>query len=81
MTSPPEDVEVQCPGCATVYTDWYRPSVNRSLGEDFDDEYLDAASSATCPACGLKVYFAVLEVTRLDDSGSRMRYGPRRDDR
>jgi hypothetical protein len=30
--------------------------------DDFDDEYLDKASSAVCPKCGRKVYFHSLVV-------------------
>ena len=51
MTSPPEQIEVECPKCRQVYSDWYRPSINLTL-DDFDDEYLEAASTSTCPECG-----------------------------
>jgi transposase len=30
--------------------------------DDFDEEYVDAASSAVCPNCGHKVYFDNLVV-------------------
>lgn len=52
MTSPVEQVRVECPGCGTVFEDWYRGSINLDLGEDFDEEYLREATTATCPACG-----------------------------
>lgn len=61
MTSPPEEIEVECPKCRQVYADWYRPSINRTL-DDFDDEYLEAASTSTCPECSHKVRHAVLTV-------------------
>lgn len=37
-------------------------SYNETLGEKWDDDYLDRASSATCPECGHKVYFETLKV-------------------
>lgn len=77
MTSPPEDIEVECPECAAIYTDWYRPSINRSLGEEFDEEYFDAASSAVCPRCGFKVYFETLDVISDIDGNAVMRFGRR----
>ena len=45
----------------TAYQDWFRPSINLSL-DDFDDEYLDRATSATCPNCKHKVALDVLVV-------------------
>ncbi|HUP27620.1 MAG TPA: hypothetical protein VM409_04225 [Chloroflexia bacterium] len=61
MTSPVEDVIVECPQCGHTYKDWVRRSVNLTL-DNFDDEYLDQCSSATCPACGHKVYFSTMVV-------------------
>ncbi|HUT09378.1 MAG TPA: hypothetical protein VMY42_02690 [Thermoguttaceae bacterium] len=40
MTSPPEQIDVECPKCGQVYSDWYRPSINLTL-DDLDDEYLE----------------------------------------
>jgi len=51
MTSPVEEIRVECPRCRHQYDDWYRPSVNLDL-DDFDDDYLRRASTATCPRCG-----------------------------
>ena len=48
MTSPIEDITVECPKCGHLYQDWFRGSVNLDL-DDFDEEYLDQCSSATCP--------------------------------
>ena len=62
MTSPPEEISVKCPGCGKVYEDWWRASINLSLGEDFDDTYLDEATSSTCPDCGHKVLHGALIV-------------------
>jgi endogenous inhibitor of DNA gyrase (YacG/DUF329 family) len=62
MTSPPEEVTVQCPACGTVYQDGYRASINFDLGEEFDQESLDECSSAVCPHCKHKVYFEQLVV-------------------
>lgn len=50
-----------CPECKHQYQDWTRESINLDL-EDFDDEYLDAASSAVCPQCGHKVRFSTMIV-------------------
>ena len=51
MTSPPRKIRVRCPECETRYEDWYRPSINLAL-DDFDEEYLRQATTATCPECG-----------------------------
>lgn len=61
MTSPPQNIEVKCPKCGHVYSDWHRPSINLTL-EDFDDEYLEAASTSICPECHYKVHHDVLIV-------------------
>ncbi len=61
MTSPPEQVTVQCPGCEMTYQDWFRASINLDL-DDFDEAYLDECSSAVCPSCKHKVYFEQLVV-------------------
>jgi endogenous inhibitor of DNA gyrase (YacG/DUF329 family) len=64
MTSPPEQIEVQCPRCKTLYVDWWRPSINLTL-EDFDDAYLEEATTVTCPSCGFRVSLETL-VVRTD---------------
>ena len=61
MTSPIEDITVLCPKCWHLYQDWFRGSVNLDL-DDFDEEYLDQCSSATCPDCQHKVNLDVLVV-------------------
>ena len=60
MTSPIEDITVVCPKCWHLYQDWFRGSVNLDL-DDFDEEYLDQCSTATCPECQHKVNPDVLE--------------------
>ncbi len=62
MTSPPEIIVVECPKCSERYTDWYRPSINLMI-EAFDDDYLEEAGSATCPACGHRTALDVLVVS------------------
>jgi endogenous inhibitor of DNA gyrase (YacG/DUF329 family) len=62
MTSPVEQIDVECPGCGKTYRDWHRPSFNFNLGVTYYDEYLDRATSATCPHCGLKVKIETLFV-------------------
>ena len=63
MTSPPEQISVVCPECGKTYEDWYRPSINLQL-DDFDEEYLERASTSTCPDCGFKVRHSVLTVRK-----------------
>ena len=63
MTSPPEQITVECPECGHVYEDWQRASINLDLDPALaDPEYLDEASSATCPECGHKVDLGTLTV-------------------
>jgi ribosomal protein S27AE len=57
-----EEIRVECPRCATVFDDWTRGSINLDL-DDFDDDYLRRASTATCPSCGHVVKRATLVVT------------------
>lgn len=61
MTSPVEEIRVECPRCGHEYDDWFRPSVNLDL-DDFDDDYLRRASTATCPSCGFVVEIGSLFV-------------------
>ena len=61
MTSPIEDIPVQCPKWGHLYQDWFRGSVNLDL-DPFDDEHLDQCSSATCPEFQHKVHLGVLVV-------------------
>jgi DNA-directed RNA polymerase subunit RPC12/RpoP len=61
MTSPIEDITIVCPGCGLLFEDWYRASINLAL-DDFDDAYLEEASTSTCPTCGYKVSHDVLVV-------------------
>ena len=61
MTSPPEEITVQCPKCGHLYEDWTRASVNLDL-DDFDEEYLEQCSTATCPECHYKIDLDVLIV-------------------
>ena len=68
MTSPPKNVSVECPDCKIWFDSWYRPSMNFSL-EQFDDDYVEQASTATCPACGCKAYLGVLIVNEAGTFG------------
>ena len=61
MTSPIEEITVQCPKCGHLYQDWTRASVNLDL-DDFDEEYLEQCSTATCPECHYKIDLDVLIV-------------------
>jgi C4-type Zn-finger protein len=61
MTSPIEEITVECPKCGHHYEDWFRASVNLDL-DPFDAEYLESCSTATCPECQHKVNLDVLLV-------------------
>jgi C4-type Zn-finger protein len=61
MTSPIEEITVECPKCGHHYEDWFRASVNLDL-DPFDAEYLESCSTATCPECRHKVNLDVLLV-------------------
>ena len=61
MTMPPENITVVCPKCGKTYEDWYRASMNLQI-DDFDEDYIEEASTATCPHCGYKVHLDVLVV-------------------
>ena len=69
MTSPPESIRVECPDCGHLYSDWYRPSINLSL-DDFDDDYLEEASTTTCPECGVKYDLGTVFARRGGDRGT-----------
>ncbi len=62
MTSPIEQVTVKCPNCGHVYDDWFRASINQTLGERFDEADVRRATAATCPRCGHVVEFDALIV-------------------
>jgi endogenous inhibitor of DNA gyrase (YacG/DUF329 family) len=62
MTSPVEEIEVQCPRCNKTYRDWYRGSFNPDLGETWSEEYMRQATTATCPDCGHVVELGILIV-------------------
>lgn len=62
MSSPVEEIEVLCPACGETYSDWYRASFNLEL-DDVDEDYLEEASTATCPKCRHKVEIGTLIVS------------------
>ena len=64
MSSPVEDIEVLCPACDVLYTDWHRRSLNLDL-DNFDEAYIEEASTATCPDCGHRVELDLL-IVRMD---------------
>jgi hypothetical protein len=61
VTSPVEEIRVECPRCTAIFDDWTRGSLNLDL-DDFDDEYVREASTATCPECGFVVDLGALVV-------------------
>lgn len=62
MTSPPTSILVLCPGCGSKYATFYRPSINTGLGEEWSEDEIDAATTATCPKCGQNVALDALVV-------------------
>lgn len=62
MTSPPEQVSVECPACRHRYETWHRASINLSLDPEMDEEYIREVSTGTCPECGHVVELGVLVV-------------------
>jgi len=76
VTSPPKQIEIVCPQCGFIYKDWYRPSINLAL-DNFDEQYLEQASTSICPRCEYKVHHDVL-IVREDGAwefGGRPRTG------
>lgn len=65
MTSPPEQIEVECPECGVIYEDWYRPSMNLDL-DPFDAADIREATTGTCPGCGHVVELDALIVSSGD---------------
>jgi hypothetical protein len=61
VTSPVQTIRVVGPSCGREYEDWTRGSVNLDL-DDFDDDYVRRASTATCPSCGFVVELDALVV-------------------
>ena len=62
MTSPPEEITVKCPRCAQRFRDWRRASINLDLDPEFDPDYIQEATTAGCPACGLLIDLGTLVV-------------------
>ena len=61
VTSPPEEITVQCPKCGHSYEDWFRASINLDL-DPFDSEYREECSTAKCPQCTQTVNLDMLIV-------------------
>ena len=51
MTTPPKEIEVECPACGHSFVTWHRPSVNLSLGEKWTKKELDEVEFVNCPRC------------------------------
>ena len=48
MTSPPIEIEVECPACGERFATWHRACVNLSLGEKWTKEELDELMLVNC---------------------------------
>ena len=67
MTSPAVRIDLTCPQCEHEYEAWYRPSINLTLGEEWSNERIEQAWSATCPECGFRVGLDTLIVEDTED--------------
>ena len=67
MTTPIEQITVECSGCGHRYEDYHRRSMNLSL-DDFDDDYIEQMSTTTCPECGVKRSIGSLVVREVDNT-------------
>jgi len=67
MTTPIEQINVECSGCGHRYEDYHRRSMNLAL-DDFDDDYLEQMSTTTCPECGVKRSIGSLVVGEVDNT-------------
>lgn len=72
MTSPPRQITITCPQCGKSFETWHRPSINLTLGETFNDDYLRRATIKTCPHCKAEVHLATLVVGK----DGAWRFGP-----
>ena len=71
MTSPPEEIIVECPNCRRWYENWYRPSINRLI-DNFSDEFIEKASTAICPYCNCKAALQVWIINSLEEIAIRI---------
>ncbi len=62
MTSPVEEIGVTCPRCGHRWETYWRASINLTLGEEWTEEEIKAATTATCPECGQRSALGVLIV-------------------
>jgi endogenous inhibitor of DNA gyrase (YacG/DUF329 family) len=62
VTKPREKVVVECPSCGRVFDDYYRSSINLSLGEEWSEQEIREETTATCPSCGHVVELGSLVV-------------------
>lgn len=65
MTSPPEEIIVECPSCKRWYDAWHRPSINRLI-DNFSDEFIEKASTAICPYCNCKTVLGIWLTNNLE---------------
>ena len=65
MTSPPTEIEVECPDCGIRFVTWHRPSVNLSLGEKWTKKDLDKLRFVDCERCNFR-FEKELMVVQMD---------------
>ncbi len=65
MTTPPKEIEVECPACGHSFVTWHRPSVNLSLGEKWTKKDLDKLRFVDCGRCNFR-FEKELMVVQMD---------------
>jgi DNA-directed RNA polymerase subunit RPC12/RpoP len=65
MTTPPREIEVECPACGIRFVTWHRPSVNLSLGEKWSKKDLDKLRFVNCERCNFR-FEKELMVVQMD---------------
>jgi hypothetical protein len=63
MTSPPKQIEIECPNCHHRFKTWYRASMNLSL-DPFTDDDVEENETKTCPWCKAKILLDTLVVEK-----------------
>lgn len=63
MTSPIEEILIECPQCHTQFKAWRSPSINLQL-DNFSEQCIDQMSSAVCPECKQKISLDCLVVEK-----------------
>lgn len=63
MTSPAEQIEIDCPKCHTQFKTWHKASINLQL-DDFSKRDIQKMTTALCPECKQRISLDCLVVGR-----------------